>query len=108
MTAAVQLLATPVFQAPSTIRTALALRLANLAVPTSEQEQQPSVVRCWEQLMRDRRRAEARGRALLIIQAILVPRGWWRPALWPDFSRGLPPVNDPRRWNTARLWAADA
>jgi transposase len=61
-----------------------------VAVPTPEQEQQRSVVRYREQLMRDRRRAEARGRALLLTQAVLAPRGWWRPALWPDFSRGLP------------------
>ena len=69
----VQLLAMPVFQAPSTIQTALALRPANLAVPTSEQEQQPSVVRYWRQFMGDRRPAEAPGLALLFTQAILAP-----------------------------------
>lgn len=36
-----------------------------VAVPTPEQERQRSVVRYREQLLRDRRRTEARGRALL-------------------------------------------
>jgi hypothetical protein len=37
-----------------------------VAVPSPEQEQQRSVVRYREQLMRNRRRAEARGRALAL------------------------------------------
>ena len=38
------------------------------------------LVRYREQLMRNRRRAEARGRALALTQGILAPVGWWRPA----------------------------
>ena len=47
-----------------------------VAVPSPELEQQRSVVRHREQLMRDRRRAEARGRALALSQGILAPVGW--------------------------------
>jgi hypothetical protein len=83
MTTAVQLLAMPVFQAPSTIETALALRPGNVAVPTPEQKQQRSVHRYREKLMRDRRRAGARGRALLLT------RPWRHGAGGGDFSRGL-------------------
>jgi transposase len=80
-----------------------------VAVPTPEQEQQRSVVRYREQLMRDRRRAEARGRALLLTQAILMPGGWWRPALWQDFSRELPEWTIPQvEYWQGRALAADA
>jgi transposase len=50
-----------------------------VAVPSLQEEQQRSVVRYREQLMRDRRRAEARGRAMELVQGIgpcrLVARG---------------------------------
>jgi transposase len=52
-----------------------------VAVPSPEQEQQRSVVRHREQLMRNRRRAEARGRALTLSQGIVAPVGWWRNRL---------------------------
>jgi len=48
-----------------------------VAVPSLLQEQQRSVVRYREQLVRNRRRAEARGRALALTQGILAPVGWW-------------------------------
>ena len=51
-----------------------------VAVPSPQEEQQRSVVRYREQLMRNRRRAEARGRALALSQGIVVPVGWWRAA----------------------------
>lgn len=80
-----------------------------VAVPTPEQEQQRSVVRYRQQLLGDRRRAEARGRALLLTQAILAPRGWWRPAVWPDFRAALPEWTIPQvdYWQ-GRATAADA
>jgi hypothetical protein len=46
-----------------------------VAVPSLGEEQQRSVVRYREQLMRDRRRAEARGRAIALVQGIEVPEG---------------------------------
>jgi hypothetical protein len=61
-----------------------------VAVPSPEQEQQRSVVRYREQLVRNRRRAEARGRALALTQGILAPVGWWRPAAWKQFKTQLP------------------
>src|SRR5208283_1400734 len=61
-----------------------------IAVPSPSQEQQRSVVRYREQLMRNRRRAEARGRALALTQGILAPVGWWRPAAWKQFKSQLP------------------
>jgi hypothetical protein len=48
-----------------------------IVVPSPLQEQQRSVVRYREQLVRNRRRAEARGRALALTQGILAPVGWW-------------------------------
>jgi transposase len=64
--------------------------LSVVAVPSPEQEQQRSIVRYREQLMRNRRRAEARGRALALGQGILAPVGWWRPAAWEQFRPQLP------------------
>jgi transposase len=61
-----------------------------VAVPSLEEEQQRSVVRYREQLMRDRRRVEARGRAIALVQGIEVPAGWWREARWQEFNRELP------------------
>ena len=61
-----------------------------VAVPSLLQEQQRSVVRYREQLVRNRRRAEARGRALALTQGILAPVGWWRPAPWKQFKTQLP------------------
>src|SRR6202795_1844751 len=61
-----------------------------VAVPSLEEEQQRSVVRYREQLMRDRRRAEARGRAIALVQGIEGPVGWWGETRWHEFSRQLP------------------
>jgi transposase len=61
-----------------------------IAVPSAVQEQQRSVVRYREQLMRNRRRAEARGRALTLTEGILAPAGWWRPGAWQEFKTQLP------------------
>jgi transposase len=61
-----------------------------VAVPSPLQEQQRSMVRYREQLVRNRRRAEARGRALALTQGILAPRGWWRPGAWQEFQTQLP------------------
>ena len=61
-----------------------------VAVPSPLQEQQRSVVRYREQLVRNRRRAEARGRALALTQGIVSPGGWWRPARWKQFQVELP------------------
>jgi transposase len=61
-----------------------------VAVPTPEEEQQRSVVRYREQLLRDRRRAEARGRGLLLSQGVLAPGRWWQPAVWEEFKKELP------------------
>ena len=61
-----------------------------VAVPSPALEQQRSLVRYREQLMRNRRRAEARGGSLALSQGILAPRGWWRPAAWEQFKPQLP------------------
>ena len=61
-----------------------------VAVPSHEQEQRRSVVRHHEQLVRNRRRAEARGRALTLSQGIVAPVGWWRPAAWKEFKTQVP------------------
>jgi transposase len=64
--------------------------LSLVAVPSPELEQQRSVVRHREQLMRHRRRAEAQGRALALTQGIVAPVGWCRPAVWATFEPQLP------------------
>jgi transposase len=61
-----------------------------VAVPCVQEEQKRSLVRYREQLLRDRRRAEARGRAIALCQGIEVPVGWWRGARWQKFSQQLP------------------
>ena len=64
--------------------------LSIVAVPSLQLEQQRSVVRHREQLMRHRRRAEAQGRALALTQGVIAPMGWWRPAVWAAFEAQLP------------------
>lgn len=59
-------------------------------MPSPEEEQQRSMVRYREQLVRNRRRGEARGRALALTQGIVAPVGWWRPAAWQQFKTQLP------------------
>jgi transposase len=80
-----------------------------VAVPSPEQEQQRSVVRHREQLVRNRRRGEARGRALALTQGILAPVGWWRPAAWKQFKTQLPEWMDSQleHWQEQAL-ATDA
>jgi transposase len=75
-----------------------------VAVPSPEQEQQRSVVRHREQLMRNRRRAEARGRALTLSQGIVAPVGWWRPGAWREFKTQVP------EWMVSQLehWQQEA
>ena len=80
-----------------------------VTVPSPLQEQQRSVVRFREQLVRNRRRAEARGRALALTQGILAPVGWWRPAAWKQFKTQLPKWMDSQveHWQEEAL-AVDA
>lgn len=80
-----------------------------VAVPSPEEEQQRSVVRHREQLVRNRRRGEARGRALALTQGILAPVGWWRPAAWKQFKTQLPEWMDSQleHWQEQAL-ATDA
>jgi hypothetical protein len=55
---------------------------------------EPGNSRAYQSLLqsftRNRRRAEARGRALALTQGILAPVGWWRPAAWEQFKTQLP------------------
>jgi len=80
-----------------------------VAVPSPELEKQRCVVRYREQLMRNRRRAEARGRALALSQGIVAPGGWWRPAAWQQFKTQLPEWMDSQleHWQQEAL-AVDA
>ncbi len=62
------------------------------------------MVRHREQLVRNRRRAEAQGRALALTHGILAPVGWWRPAAWKEFKTQVP------EWMGAQLkyWQEEA
>jgi hypothetical protein len=75
-----------------------------VAVPTQKLERQRSVVRHREQLMRNRRRAEAPSRALTLSQGIIAPVGWWRPAAWKEFKTQVP------EWMASQLqhWQEEA
>jgi transposase len=79
-----------------------------VAVPSPELEEQRSVVRYREQLIRNRRRAEARGRALALTGGILAPAGWWRPRVWEQFKTQLPSWMSPQlgHWQE-EAWAID-
>jgi transposase len=61
-----------------------------VAVPTEAQEQRRALVRHREQLLQDRRRAEARGRAAMLAQGIVVQGQWWRPRRWLELRPRLP------------------
>jgi hypothetical protein len=52
-----------------------------VAVPTPEQEQQRWGGTLSRTTAAGSTPREARGRALLLTQAILMPGGWWRPAV---------------------------
>jgi transposase len=64
--------------------------LSIVRVPTPEQEQARAKVRLREQLSRQRRMAEARGRCLLMGQGYEVPKYWWQKAKWEVLSQTLP------------------
>lgn len=59
-------------------------------VPTPEQEQARSLVRMRDQLMRTRRKHEARGRGVMLAQGIRVQGAWWSPAKWDRLAPTLP------------------
>jgi transposase len=61
-----------------------------VTVPTEVQEQRRALVRHREQLLQDRRRAEARGRAAMLAQGIVVRGQWWRPRRWLELKPTLP------------------
>jgi len=59
-------------------------------VPTPEQEQARAQGRLREQLLQDRKRAEARGRSLLLSQGLEASGAWWKPRRWALLAAGLP------------------
>lgn len=59
-------------------------------VPSPEQEQARAQGRLREQLLQDRKRAEARGRSLLLTQGIEVSGAWWKPRRWRELAASLP------------------
>jgi transposase len=64
--------------------------LSIVRVPTPEQEQARARVRLRDQLLRTRRKHEARGRSILLAQGIRVQGPWWRPAAWAGLAPDLP------------------
>ena len=65
-----------------------ALRIVR--VPTPEEEQARSLVRMRTQLLRTRRKHEARGRGVLLAQGIRVQGPWWRERTWAKLAPTLP------------------
>lgn len=59
-------------------------------VPTPEQEQARAQGRLRAQLLQDRKRAEARGRSLLLTQGIEAAGAWWKPRRWAELAAALP------------------
>ena len=64
--------------------------LSVVAVPTVEQEQNRALIRYHRQLIKDRTRAEARGKGLLCAQGIEVGGRWWEGKGWAEVQ------SDPR------------
>jgi transposase len=64
--------------------------LSVVAVPTLEQEQNRALIRYHRQMIKDRTRAEARGKGLLCAQGIEVAGPWWQPKGWVELR------SDPR------------
>ena len=64
--------------------------LTMVHVPTPEQEQQRSVSRQREQLVRQRVALEITGRSLLATQGVFTPGSWWRPRRWDQLQPQLP------------------
>ena len=64
--------------------------LSVVKVPTLEQEQARAKVRLREQLSRQRRMAEARGRCLLMGNGFEVPKYWWQKTKWAALRETLP------------------
>jgi transposase len=64
--------------------------LSVVAVPTLEQEQNRALIRYHRQIMKDRNRAEARGKGLLCAQGIEVGGLWWEGKGWSGLQ------SDPR------------
>ena len=61
-----------------------------VAVPTLEQEQNRALIRYHRQIIKDRTRAEARGKGLLCTQGIEVGGRWWEGKGWAEVQ------SDPR------------
>jgi len=64
--------------------------LSVVAVPTLEQEQNRALIRYHRQIIKDRTRAEARGKGLLCTQGIEVGGRWWEGKGWAEVQ------SDPR------------
>ena len=64
--------------------------LSVVAVPTVEQEQNRALIRYHRQMIKDRTRAEARGKGLLCAQGIEVGGRWWESKGWTQLQ------SDPR------------
>ena len=60
--------------------------LSVVAVPTLEQEQNRALIRYHRQVMKDRTRAEARGKGLLCAQGIEVGGLWWEGKGWSELQ----------------------
>lgn len=65
--------------------------LAVITVPTEEQEQQRALTRHREQLQKARQTHEAQGRSLLLYTGRRVRGPWWKPTLWEQLERLVPP-----------------
>jgi transposase len=73
-------------------------------VPTVEQEAKRSDGRQRERLLKERVRAERRGASLLLLSGVKVPKGWWQPEAWKEFSARL----TERQRREAGLWQEQA
>jgi transposase len=72
--------------------------LSVVAVPTLEQEQNRALIRYHRQIMKDRNRAEARGKGLLCAQGIEVRGLWWEANSWAGLQ------SDPRLKDWRNSW----
>jgi transposase len=64
--------------------------LCPVAIPTPEEEARRAEGRFRDQLRKEVRRLQARGRSLLLLQEIAVRGRWWRGATWKLISEQAP------------------
>ncbi len=60
-------------------------------VPSPEQEAWRERGRHRDRILKERTRLEKRGGSLMLKLGLHAPKGWWKPLVWKEFAKLLPP-----------------